>query len=318
MITQPSYDTVNLWLPCEQAGRFNPLEVSKRLNKINDGCNRHTGEHYYSGYAGDNIRVFINSDGISLKGSLAKYFFSKPTSILSHKESLYAIEKLSNELSLPINKATVRRIDLACNIVTNHKPEAYYPFLGNSRHFYRELVFDESLYYKQKSKQKELTLYDKVAELRTKQQSIPKEWNGKNMMRIELKYLKGVANQFNRPEILASTLHEGSFFLDMVNKWLAEYEAIEKLNILNVNYEAMKTPKDFKDHLLQMKINELGQLKTMEIIEQMRAMNVMQRPESYSRLKSDIKQLFNNPKQTKESELITELNEKVNAVRLIL
>jgi hypothetical protein len=104
----------------------------------------------------------------------------------------------------------------------------------------------------------------------------------------------------------------------MVNKWLAEYEAIEKLNILNVNYEAMKTPKDFKDHLLMMQINELGQLKTFEMIEQMRQMGVMDRPESYSRLKSDIKQLYSNPKHTIESELITELNEKVNAVKQIL
>ncbi len=317
MITQPSYDTVNLCLPNEQAGAFNPLEVCKRLGKVNDGYNQHTGQYYYSGYAGDNYKVLINDSGIHLKGSLAKYFCSNPSSVLSHKESLYAIEKLSDELLLPINKATVKRIDLACNIVTNHTPEAYYPLLGNSRYFDRQPSF-ESLYYRQKGKQKEMILYDKVAELRTKQQSIPKEWNGKNMLRIELKYLKGVANQFNRNEILASTLHEGSFFVDMVNRWLAEFEAIEKLNILNLDYEAMKTPKDFMQSLMIMKLNELGQLKAFEMIEQMRAKDVMQRPEYYCRLKRDVKRLCNSPKHTIESELITELNEKVNAVRLML
>lgn len=317
MITQPSYDTVNLWLPSEQAGAFNPLEVSKRLGKVNNGFNQHTGECFYSGYAGDNYKVSISDNGISLKGSLARYYCGNPDSVLTHLDSLYAIEKLSDELLLPIHKATVKRIDLACNIVTDCKPEAYYQFLGNSRHFDRQPVF-ESLYYRQKSKQKELILYDKVAELKANKQCIPKEWNGKNILRIELKLMNHLTNQFNRPEILASTLHEGSFFLDMVNKWLAEYEAIEKLNILNLNFAQMKTPKDFKDHILLMQLNELGQVKTMEMIKQMKLMDVMDRPEYYCRLKNDIRQLFNSPKHTTESELIKELNEKVNAVKTML
>ena len=67
------YDTINLWLSFENITNFN---LSKTLEKLS-GITEHTraNETYISGYL-KNYRVNISEQGVSLKGSLAKYFLS--------------------------------------------------------------------------------------------------------------------------------------------------------------------------------------------------------------------------------------------------
>ena len=66
------YDTINLWLPIDKANGFDVNKTMQHLSNITEHS-RNDGQNYVSGYL-DNYKVNISEQGISLKGSLAKYF----------------------------------------------------------------------------------------------------------------------------------------------------------------------------------------------------------------------------------------------------
>jgi hypothetical protein len=100
----------------------------------------------------------------------------------------------------------------------------------------------------------------------------------------------------------------------LVKRWIAEYHAIHKLNEININYTEMNSPKDFMRQMALMQIRQIGQQQTMELVEDMRAKGAFDKPEYYSRLKREIRELCKTPEMTAPTDLITELNKKVNAV----
>ena len=153
------YDTINLWLSIDKAGGF---DVSKTLQSLS-GVTEHTrddGQVYVSGYL-KNYRVNISGQGVSLKGSLAKYFLPDNFHTLTRSDSARAFEMMSDELCLPIQKAKVNRIDFAQNFLMIYEPEAYYPYLGDCQYYQRQPT-SNSLYYSNTLRQK--LFYNKIAE----------------------------------------------------------------------------------------------------------------------------------------------------------
>ena len=145
------YDTINLWLPMDKAGSF---DLSKTLQSLT-GITEHTrddGQVYVSGYL-NNYKVNISGQGVSLKGSLAKYFLPDNFHTLTRSDSARAFEMMADELYLPIQKAKVNRIDFAQNFLMNFEPEAYYNFLGECQYYNRQPQ-SKSLYYTNGLRQK--------------------------------------------------------------------------------------------------------------------------------------------------------------------
>jgi hypothetical protein len=302
------YDTVNLWLPIDRAGGF---DVSKTLQHLS-GITEHSkddGQVYFSGYL-KNCKVSLSGQGLSLKGSLAKYFLPDNFHTLTRSDSARAFEMMADELCLPIQKANVGRIDFAQNYLMDFAPEAYYPFLGECQ-YYKRLPQDKSLYFTNGLKQK--VFYNKIAEGKAKRLNLPKVWNGQNVLRYEMRFLKRLPKQFNQPEITASDLSNEKFYMAVFDKWLAEYEAINKLHSINYNLSNMNSPKDYKKHLELIAINVLGQDRVMQDIENLRHQKAFERPESYSRLKKEIRVLCKAPEMTASSDLVAELDKKIKA-----
>ncbi len=172
------YDTINLWLPIEKAGSF---DVSKTLQSLS-GITKHIkedGQVYASGYL-NNYKVSISGQGVFLKGSLAKYFLPDNFHTLTRSDSVRAIEMMADELSLPMQKANLNRIDFAQNFLMDFEPEAYYNFLGDCQ-YYNRLPQSKSLYYSNGLRQK--VFYNKIAEGKAKGLSLPDIWNDQNVLR---------------------------------------------------------------------------------------------------------------------------------------
>jgi hypothetical protein len=77
----------------------------------------------------------------------------------------------------------------------------------------------------------------------------------------------------------------------------------------------MKSPKDVWKLIDLMAINIIGQDKTMQLIEDLRHQKVFDKPEYYSRLKKQIKDLCKSSYLTASSELIFELDKKIKATK---
>lgn len=301
------YDTINLWLPIDEVDIF---DVSRTLQKLS-GITEHIktdGQVLFSGNL-KNYRVNISRQGISLKGSLAKYFLPDNFHTLTRSDSSRAFEMMADELCLPIQKANVNRIDFAQNFLMDFEPNLYYQFLGECK-YYDRLPQSKSLYYSNRLRQK--VFYNKIAEGKAKGLYLPDVWNGQNVLRYEMRFKSRLPKQFNQPEITVSSLVDMKFYMSIFDKWFAEYQAIDKLHTINFNLSDMNSPKDFWRQINLMAVNMIGQDKIMQEIENLRHQKAFNKPEYYSRLKKEIKELCKLPLLTKSSELIYELDKKIS------
>ncbi|WP_431158028.1 phage/plasmid replication domain-containing protein [Winogradskyella poriferorum] len=301
------YDTVNLWLPFDKIGSYDLNKTCQNLTGITEH-KKDDGQVYLSGYL-DNYKVSISGQGVSFKGSLAKYFLPDNFHTLTRSDSCKAFEMMADEIGLPITKAKITRIDFAQNFLMRYKPEAYYSYLGESQ-YYKRQPQSKSLYYSNSIRQK--VFYNKIAEGKSKRMELPNVWKGENVLRYEMRFKSRLTKQFNQPEITANILSDEKFYMVVFDKWLAEYQAINKINSFNYNTSDMNSPKDFRKQLELFAINIIGQDKIMQEIENLRHQKAFDKPEYYSRLKRDIRELCKIPELTTSSELVTELDKKVN------
>lgn len=303
------YDTINMRLPLSSVSRQNFTKTMQHLTNISE--HHSNGLYSVTGYL-RNYKVNLTESGLSLKGSLAKYYLLDNFHTLTRADSKRAVEMLSDELHLPIRAADVKRIDFAQNFLMRYKPDAYYPFLGECQYYVRQPI-SSSLYYSNSVRQK--VFYNKIAEGKAKGQRLPEIWSGANVLRFENRSKQRLPELFNRPEIKASTLSDESFYIDVFDRWYNEYEAINKLNTLNLDMSNLKSPKDFMKQLSLMAVNMIGQDRLMQEIENLRHQKAFTHPEYYSQVKRQIKELCNAPKLTASSELISELDQKVKAAK---
>jgi hypothetical protein len=297
------YDTVNLWLPFEWAGSLNLSKTMQSMSGLTEHF-RYDGQIFVSGHL-NNYKVSISDHGVSLKGSLAKYYLQDNFHTLSRSDSARAFEMMADELLLPIQKAKVSRI-------MDYEPEAYYPYLGDCQYFKRQPI-SSSLYYTNGLRQK--VFYDKIAEGKEKGMMLPDVWHGQRVLRYETRYTKRLPKQFNQLEITAGSLIDEKFYMAIFDKWFTEYEAINKLNTINFNLSNMNSPKDFWKQINLMAINMIGQDNIIQEIENLRHLKAFEKPEYYSRLKKEIKALCKTPKMTASSELIAELDKKIKIAK---
>ena len=148
-----------MWLSKDSAGSANLLtEIPSYL----EGIAQHKKRDQFS-ITGSlkNLRVSIHGSGLSVKGSLAKYYLNDNFQTLQRADAQLAFEQLSDEFHLPIAEGKVTRVDIAQNFITRYAPETYYPYLGDCQYFKR-LVQPNSVYYKNQNRTK--LFYNKVAE----------------------------------------------------------------------------------------------------------------------------------------------------------
>lgn len=305
------YDTIHLWLPADRASGIDINRVSDHLTGFTEH-QKEDGRVYISGGLGNTYKVNISDQGVSLKGSLAKYFLPDNLHTLTRSDSARAFEKMADELCLPIDRAKVTRIDFAQNFLMRYEPEAYYPYLGECQ-YYKRLSQPKAVYWSNGNRTK--LMYNKVAEAKKKGVVLPDVWSGQNVLRYEMRYTRRLPKNLQQHEITASTLQDEKFYMALVKRWIAEYEAIHKLNQINLDYTEMNSPKDFMKQMALMQIRQIGQHKAMDLVEDMRAKGAFDKPEYYSRLKREIRELCKTPELTTSTDLITELDKKVSAAK---
>ena len=157
---------------------------------------------------------------------------------MGRKDTQMAIERLSDTLHLPIEKAIITRIDVAQNLITRYPPDVYYNHLGLLKYATR-LQEPNGIYYSQTGGR--LAFYDKCREQRAKGEDVPELYEGKNVLRYEQRYTKRIARQLNVPEVTGSMLYDESFYIGMLNRWRDTYRDIQKVNDVNLNFGVMKT-----------------------------------------------------------------------------
>ena len=308
------YDTLSLWLPNNEIKESGYLQrVPTLLSNAKEIYKQDTGEVYFHGsILGMNISV--SGAGISLKGSICKSYLNDNFKTLTRQDTQRAIEQIEDFTNLPIQQADIKRVDFAQSFTVSQSPQSFFSFLGECYHYTR-LTQPKSLYYQNGMRTK--LFYNKIAEGKAKGQIIPPIWANKHILRYELRYTSRLPYQFNKAQIQAKDLYNEVFYMDMVERWINEYESINKNNSIldKMNTKQIETPKDFMYQMALLQIKDVGIQKTLESIEQLKAQNQFKHKEYYSRLKADIKKLCKTDMLTEGSNLVAELDKKVKQVK---
>ena len=257
------YDTLNLYLSAIDIGDTPLLEtIPNYLEHPKGILEPETGAIVcYCGVLG-NLKVSVSNTGVSIKdGSICKWYLGDNLSTMGRGDTQRAIEKLSDTLHLPIEKAKVTRLDVAQNIMVRYPVDVYLHHLGELKSSTR-LVEPNGLYYSQRLGR--LCFYDKVKEQRNHKEPIPELYKHGHCLRYEQRYTSRLPNQLGVPGVTANMLYDEAFYCNLLQRWRDTYLDIIKINDTQINISAMKNKTDlYKAGILAL-IEKAGGLSQMK------------------------------------------------------
>jgi hypothetical protein len=258
---------------------------------------------YFTGKL-SNLSIYVNDNNICIEGSLAKYFYGNNLKTLNIDDTKRAIEKLSDELHLSIEKATITRIDFGTNFIMQNRPSDYYQFLGLLSRFARSNIEENTLYYIQNNKC--LCFYDKGIE--SKLENIPSEYRNKNILRYELRFTRRLVSTFNMNKITASLLYNVDFYNTLIEQYKSYYNSINKSNNNTLDINNIRSKSDFYNFATQYVINHLNYNTLMNGIKEQQHRNKLTNRQAH-----DLRILISNNSHN-ETSIIEELTEKINFI----
>jgi hypothetical protein len=305
------YDTVKMYYDFLDNPKA-PTEsvLFKNCKKVE---NRDSEQKHYVRGELKNMTVILNEGSISVQGSLCKYFYGNNCHTLSQSNTREALNQISADLSVDINKARVTRIDFSTNIITDYTPTIYYPYLGQLSNF-RRLVNPDSIYYNQKAKR--LLFYDKIAEAKSKKMDIPVEYIGKNLLRYELVLNKDVPRFLDYKVISGKDLYSEGLYRKLLHLWHSYYKQIQKHSKqYKIMADNIKTPKDVESVLFKAMVRK-NPIEVKRLTDEIKAMGLFEHKEYYSRLNSKIRNI--QKEEEVKNDLIDELTKKIEGIYINL
>lgn len=307
------FDSVNLRITQDDIDGVDFLsEIPCYLDNV--GEHSYNGMLFLTGRLGG-LQVSLNQYQVKVKdGSLCKFYLGSNYKTMGRQDTQKAIEKLSDSLHLPMDKAAVTRLDVAQNFITRHPPDVYFNHLGLLKYSTR-LQEPSGLYYKQTNGR--LCFYDKNKEQRNHGEQIPELYKERFVLRYEQRYTQRIAKQLNVAEVKAALLYDEAFYIMLLNRWRDSYKDIQKINDVIFNFKAMKTKKEFSKMGILSLVEQAGG--QMEMITQIN--DASKRGELTKKQAYDLRQMVNDACKvreglTKKSDAIAELDRKVSeAVR---
>lgn len=297
------YDTVNMVLTKEDCPGINFKETIRKY--LHDTyCTDGKFGNYINGYLGS-LKVSLSENRVKIaEGSICKYYKGNNYSTLLREDTQRIIEKISDSLHLPFQKANVTRIDFGHNFLMDNEVSLYFHYLGSKSHFKR-LEQNNGIYYR--SKKISLVFYDKNQELRNKGEAVPDDFKNLNVLRYELRFTKRLREVFKRQKITGRLLYDNDFFDELTKRWKDHYFDIQKINNRLVGLEPTGKQKQLMDNLALLHILDVGQNQILNTITEWQKLDKIDR-KAASRLRLAVKNLTKTPISKDGNELINELN----------
>lgn len=308
------YDSINFWLDRVEASNID--EVANRLQDARDNINRTTGEVWTCGNL-ENLRATVSMAGISVKGSLARFYFPNNTYTLNRHQVKEAIEMLSDSLSLPMNRARITRIDVSTNFIMTRPTPQYFEMLGSCRYYNRVQATGNTLYYHLKGMdcKRSMCFYDKAREMQKNKESLPDVYSGTNLLRYESRWCTRIPQQFKEEKVIGESLYDGAFYRKAIKTWANNYFSIQKKRRLKKNaMDNITTVKDAVNYISAFAIGRLPPDELQQIIEDLKVNKVFADKKYYSRLNQHLKKLATNDKVLEVDDLVRELDGEVKNV----
>ena len=318
----PVYDTINLYLETSgiqiadlliKLDWYNEPKVGIRSGNLTvvGGIENQSTENRNIG------KMYIRfSDTypqkLSVSGSLAKFHYGDNLQKLTRSETRKAIEKLSERLSVNLKPAKVQRLDLGANLFMNRPCSEYQSLLNEVPRMLRSTVSSKSNSVYFTNSQRTIILYDKIADCRRLKEEIPELFNGRNVLRYELRFMKNIPVQFKGQTITAETLYSEPFYIEILNRWRESYFSISRNEGFKMKEDIdIHKPQDLLKHFAAIGIQQLGTGKVLDMLDNSRQSGKLTKMQVH-RLKAKVKEITSTPELVEPNDCIKELDKKVN------
>lgn len=202
----------------------------------------------------DNLFVEFEPWRLTVKGSLCKWYLGDNYQSMRRADIKQAVERLSEILQLPMERAKITRLDVGLSIPVKEPPVIYFNHLGALAYAQR-VMQPHGVNYFRHSNAETLIFYDKNREQRDKGFTIPDLYINCHMLRYEQQYKKRLSKLLNVPKVTGAMLYDEEFYISLLTRWREAYQAITKVNDITLNFPAMTTKR---------KLNTMGVLALVE------------------------------------------------------
>lgn len=240
------YDTVGMKATrAEVEGVDFINEIAPYLNPEGVASHDFSGTPVVTGHI-DNLSVSISPYQVRVKGgSLCKWMLGDNYQAMGRADTQRAVERLSDTLHLPMERAIITRLDVGLSIPVKQPCVNYFNHLGVLNYAQR-LQQPNSLYYHRHSQAERLCFYDKNREQRDHREAIPDLYRGVNVLRYEQRYMARLPSLLGVSQVTGAMLYDEDFYISLLNRWREAYRAIRKVNTITLNFQAMKSDKKIK------------------------------------------------------------------------
>lgn len=274
------------------------VKLPHALSNVTD-CLTDKGEHYITGNI-KNMYVKIRGEACYVSGSLNKFLNGNSLVNMTRQDTQFAIEKLEDELELILGNFKVTKLEFGNCIEVENAPIDYIRLMDHvPRH--KKFIMPNSVYFKIGSKK--LSFYDKIKEMKEKNQPIPIQFEGKNMIKAEVERTR-LSKQFNKV-VMATDLYQKDFFLMLENDWKNQLIGIKTMGSSKPTTLKM-TSSQYKDYVIAQFVELMGVEAIIQSIDQDRSF--FSSPKEVQRMKSAIR---NSKQLVQNNPLVIELTEKI-------
>lgn len=259
------------------------------------------------------MTITFNRNKLTILGSLTTLVTGSNLKFADKAQIIEGIIGLEGLLEFSLKDARVTRLDVAGNIVTKNPILEYCKCLLDINKFNRYeqptgVVFKNDTTY--------LQFYDKIEEMRSKRHSIDTAFIHHNILRYECKLYADVFKRLikNRRPTLVQVLENYDLF---VEEWRRLFQSINKRrDSLGFPPEIFTEKLEFDRALEIIGINTVGGLGSiLKIIDEAKAKEYFTgHKDQATLLKKRMKTLMERPLLTKKTDLVSELELKINLI----
>lgn len=296
--------------------------INNIANKLDEGTVRRIHDkNDYLMITGNlnNMKVIINEYYLQITGSLTKYYFDNNLETLTHEDIIEAIQHISYDLGLPIERGYIKRIDIARNIIVRRKVYHYLRSLEETAGYVRDTVFNERVLYKKTNKTYSLNFYDKVKELKKNDNDFYKMnkdcfLKDKNILRYEVKLEKRINQLLEYKSVRVVHLRSDIFIKKLNSFWHMKFKSIltKKTFEFSDNIDSFD---NLKKELLLQGIMKVGVKNILDMIDELGKRKKLTPSQKYYS-KSKINEAISNEENLIELDESVELAKEIGFLHL--
>ena len=230
-----------------------------------------------------------------------------------------AIQKLTDNLKLDFFNGKLIELEFGANLIVKHKPCLYFPRLVEYPRKHRDEVSKTTLYFVRENKNdsERIKFYDKIVEATKNKMHVPDEYQGKNVLRVEICWSKKLARQLKEYDVTGQTLLSPDFFNKLVDMFCDSYDKIKKQKIIDCDMTKIKSSNDLADYVLADIFSMVSDFdKQVEArLRQAKEANVLKSARDYTRAKDRIRRMKEKLKADGQDPLLDELNNCFSEIR---